>query len=75
MEWSNPLAEAQWALPQRQGICSVFARIVPRVALRQGNHEGDPGQLLPPNQKQRASFLVSLGGGAGAGAAQKPGRS
>ena len=25
MEWSNPLAEAQWALPQRNGICSIFA--------------------------------------------------
>jgi hypothetical protein len=36
MEWSNPLAEAQWALPQRNGICSIFAGRV-----RGGSHKGD----------------------------------
>jgi hypothetical protein len=35
MEWSNPLAEAQWALPQRNGICSIFADI--SSAMARGN--------------------------------------
>ena len=30
MEWSNPLAEAQWALPQRNGICSIFTDLPPK---------------------------------------------
>ena len=40
MEWSNPLAEAQWALPQRNGICSIFAG----MGLDERN--GSPNKLL-----------------------------
>lgn len=55
MEWSNPLAEAQWALPQRNGICSIFA------VMGLDERNGSPNKLqLPKRRRNERGKILQL---------------
>lgn len=55
MEWSNPLAEAQWALPQRHGICSIFA------VMGLDERNGSPNKLqLPKRRRNERGKILQL---------------